>query len=155
MSRAPTSPPGIFLPVDGGFPTFADTAWGDPIAVAQSTTRKRSKNPTSASGTSSTGSRSAVGVNIVDGQAGGDNGRGNIEAGQELEQDTMEQNDRTGRGRGRGNRRGGRRGIARRTMTAPAATPSTGQEVAHPNVLEVSLPPGGPGAEWSNENVEW
>jgi hypothetical protein len=146
MSPVPTSPPGIFLPVDGGFPTFANTAWGDPIAAAQST-RKTSN---STSGTRS--SRSTVGVDTAEGQAGEDNGRGNAEAGQEQRQDTTGHNDRTGRGR-RANRSRGRRGTARRT--APATAPSTNQDVARPNVLDVTLPPGGPGEHWSNDHVEW
>lgn len=145
--RAPTLPPGIFLPVDGGFPTFSDTTWGDPIAAAQSASTRKSTNSSS---DGSVASRSAVGADVADGQASGDNGR---EAGQE-KQDTTAQNDRTGRGR-RGNRRGGRRGTAKRTAIAPAIAPSTSQDVAHTNVLDVTLPPGGPGGQWSSDNVEW
>lgn len=83
---------------------------------------------------------------MVDGQADVNN----AEAGQE--QTTTGQNVRIGRGRG--NRRGGRRGTAR-TATAPAPGPSTIQDVAHHNVLDITLPPGGPGEQWSNDNVEW
>lgn len=152
MSRAPTSPPGIFQPVDGGFPTFANTSWGDPIAAAQSSFRKSRK---STSGTSSTASRSAIGDDIADGQSDGDNGRRDVETGQEKTPNPTGENDRTGRGRGRANRMGNRRGTARRTATSPVAAPSTSQDVAPPNVLDVTLPPGGPGDHWSNENVEW
>jgi hypothetical protein len=138
-SRSP-----IFRPVDGGFPTFADTPWGDPIAVAQSSRKSKKSTP----GTSSATSLSAVGDDIADGQASGDN----AEAGQE--QETTGQNDRTSRGR-RGNRRGGRGGTPRRTVTSPPATSSTSQEVAPPNVLDVTLPPAGPGSQWCDENAEW
>ena len=149
VSRFPTAPPGIFHPSEGGFPTHADTEWGDPIAVAQaSSTRK--KSTTSISGTSSAPSRSAVDVDI-DWQTTGGYGRGNVEVGQE------ELVTRTGRGR-RANRRGGRRGTVGKTTTAVAGTtPGTSQpqDVAHPNVLDVVLPPGGPGTHWSNEDVKW
>ena len=147
MSPAPTSPPGMFLPVEGGFPTYSNTTWGNPIAAAQSA--RKSSNSTS--GTRSPASRSTVGADIVDGQAGEDSGRRNAEVGQEQPE---EQNNRTGRGR-RANRSRGRRGTARRTATAPAASRSASNDVAHPNVLDVTLPPGGPGEHWSNENVEW
>ncbi|KAI0269728.1 hypothetical protein BGY98DRAFT_1012596 [Russula aff. rugulosa BPL654] len=130
-SRSP-----VFHPRDGGFPTYADTTWGDPIAAAHSAT-----------------SRSAVGDDIADGQAGGDtNERGNAEAGQE-ELETAGQNDRTGRGRG--NRIRGRRGTPRRTATSPPAAASTTQDVSPPNVLDVKLPPAGPSDQWCSENVEW
>jgi hypothetical protein len=146
--RSPASvsrtPPGTFVPREGGFPTFAGTAWGDPIAAAQSSTRKsKSKSSTS----TSAASRSAGGADTGGSQVGEDSRRDNAEAGQGQQQE----NAGTGRGR---RSRGGRRGMAARARAA-AATARASESVALPSEPDVTPPPGGPGDSWCDENVEW
>ena len=138
------SPPGIFVPQQGGFPTFADMAWADPIAAAQPSKSRRRKS-TSTSGTQSTVSRSAVGTNT-----GGDN---NLESGQGEQQEATGRNAGTRRGRGfRG--RGGRNALRRGAAPTAAAPASATQEVTPPREPDVTLPPG-PNEPWCDEDAEW
>ena len=140
-------PPVNFVPVEGGFPTYANTEWGDPIALAQSSRRRKS---TSTSGTPSTVSRSAVGKDTGDGQVGGDD---NLDSGRGQPQEATGRN--AGTGRARGTRGGGGRNARRRGAPPTAAAPaSTTQEVAPPQEPDVTLPPG-PDEPWCGEDVEW
>jgi hypothetical protein len=141
------SPPGIFVPVEGGLPTYPNTKWGDPIALAQSS-RRRKFNSTS--GTPSTVSRSAVGTDTGDGQVGGDD---NLDSGRGQPQEATGRD--AGTGRARGTKRGGWRNARRRGTSPTAAAPaSTTQEVAPPHEPDVTLPPG-PDGPWCGEDVEW
>jgi hypothetical protein len=142
-----TSPPDAFVPVvpkDGGFPTHADTIWGDPIAAALASSSK------SSTGASSTASRSAVGADTGDAQAGRCN---NAEAGQG--QEAKGQNAGTVNTRGA---RGGRKAL-KRGGAAAAVRASEDQDVAAsvavPAEPDVELPPRGPGGSWCADDAEW
>ena len=148
-------PPGDFVPLDGGFPTHADTQWGDPIAAALASS-KSSSAP-------STAPNSALGTDAGDRRAGGGSRR---EAERGQQQAGTGQNG-TVRTRGSGGRRrnGGRRGGAAATATAtPAATPAAptpapaaeaSQDSVAPSELDFTLPSGGPGEPWCADDVEW
>ncbi|KAF8484033.1 hypothetical protein DFH94DRAFT_337772 [Russula ochroleuca] len=136
-----TSPLGIFVPVEGGFPTYADTEWGDPIAMAVKAQPSKRKSK-STSGTPSTASPSA---------AGADTGDDNLESGRGQQQEATGSN--AGTGRARAPRRGGRN--ARRRGAAAAAPARATQDVAPPREPDVTPPPGGPDEPWCNEDVEW
>ena len=149
-----TSPPDAFVPVvpkDGGFPTHADTIWGDPIAAALASSK-------SSTGAPSIASSSAVGADTGDRQAGGCN---DAEAGQGQGQgqEAKPQNAGTVNTRGtRGGRKARRRGGAT-TSPAAAVRASEGQNVAAsvaiPAEPDAAPPPGGHGETWCSNDVNW
>ena len=150
VSGRATSPPDPFIPVvpnDGGFPTHADTIWGDPIATALASPSK------SSTGDPSIALSSAVGADTGDRQVGGCN---DAEAGQGQGQEVKGQTAGMRNTRGA---RGGRKALRRGGATAsPAAVASASEDqdvaasVAVPAEPDVTLPPGG---RWCADEVTW
>jgi hypothetical protein len=112
---------------EGGFPTYADTVWGDPIAAGQheaSLSKRKSKNK------GGEGDKGASTDNVETERTGGSaNGK---------------------RNQGLSKRRGGKAKFA-----TAAKKNAEIQEDSLSVALGVELAPGGPGSSWGDPSVEW
>jgi hypothetical protein len=115
-----------FVPAEGGFPTFGDTEWGDPIAAAQYQRRKSARSGA--------------------GKKGTDGASDDVETenkSNEGEQDTRPAGKKyRGWTKGRGGKAKAKRG------GAPQADDDSLSRM-------LDLPPGGPSSSWGDPEAEW
>ena len=119
-------------PTEGGFPTFENTEWGDPITASQDRPRPSSRRSNSKKKKEGE-TESAVSMSA------------------ETETKASESAHNAGSGkkyRGSAKRRGGKA----RLIAKKADTP---QEDSVSVMLDVKLPPGGPGSTFGDPEVEW
>jgi len=129
-------------PPEGGFPVFGDTKWGDPISAAQ---YERSKNK---SGRSRAGKKGSDGENE------------SSDVASEATNQSANQSEQNAAGAGAGKkyrgwtkgRGGGKNKFAAKGKRGGAPKP---QSDTLSVVLDVELPPGGPGSKWGEPNEEW
>ena len=119
-------------PTDGGFPTFDNTEWGDPIAASQDQRRESSRRSKSKKETEAESDDSAA---------------------IETEKKASESAQNSGSGkkyRGWNKNRGGKA-----KPTAKKADTPQPQEDSLSVVAGYKPEPGGPGSKWGDSNVEW
>jgi len=115
-----------FVPAEGGFPTFGDTEWGDPITAAQYQRRKSARSGA--------------------GKEGTDGGSDDVEM--ENKSNEGEQNTRPAEKKYRGWTKGrGGKAKAKRGGAPQADDDSLSRML--------NLPPGGPSSSWGNPEAEW
>jgi hypothetical protein len=129
-------------PPEGGFPVFGDTKWGDPITAAQ---YERSKKK---SGRSRAGKKGSDGENE---SSDGVSEAANQSANQSEQNASGAGSGKKDRGwtKGRG---GGKNKFAAKVKRGGAPKP---QSDSLSVVLDIELPPGGPGSQWGKANEEW
>jgi len=130
---------------DGGFPTYADEKWADPIAAAQpSRTRTRNRRT----------KRSSTRTNSGTEKTGDDSESEKAEEGEEEEEEQGKQDDgQSAAGSGKTNHSGGR-GRGRGSRSGSGSVTGRALQVALPSVLDVELAPAAPG-KWGDPDVEW
>lgn len=112
-------------PAEGGFPTYSNTQWGDPIAYRLAHRRKSS---------------ASTGVGDAEEDGVGDT----VEAGKQGSERSSSGSGRSGRGR-----------WARRKVDPEARKGVGSSQATLPSILDVKLPPGGPGESWGDPNFVW
>jgi hypothetical protein len=113
-------------PTEGGFPTFDNTEWGDPITSSQYQRRYRSKSEKDAEIESDD--------SVVETEKKGIESSQNARPGKKY--------------RVRAKRRGGKVGSSAKKADNP-------QEDTLSVALGVKIAPGGPGSSWGDANTEW
>ncbi|KAH9990635.1 hypothetical protein BJV74DRAFT_884982 [Russula compacta] len=149
------------VPPDGGFPTFAHTSWGDPIAIPQSrlsTSSRRKRKSSSAKNNSSNDDNN----NNDDDDASTVPVLAPVPVPRKLEarkQGNGLQNsepesgsEKKSRAPGPGQKNNGK-DLHRRVVTAAAAVAAAAQ-VTLPRVMHVEFPRGGPGSSWGDPNAQ-